>query len=112
MAAPDAARADRIARNEALFRELNAELERGLSTLEQDPEERAAFVCECGLAECSQMVKLPLEDYKRVHLDDRRFVVLPGHEAVDVERVVEKHDGWLVVEKRDIAGVPQIVDRG
>jgi len=105
-------RADRIARNEARFRELNSELERGLASLQRDPEERAAFVCECGRADCSQMVKLPLDEYQRVHVDDEHFVVLPGHEIGDVERVVEEHDDWVVVEKLDLDDVPEIVRRG
>jgi hypothetical protein len=105
-------RAERIAQNEARYRDLNAELERGLSSLAREPDERAAFVCECGLAECSQMVKLPLDDYKRVHEDEAQFVTLPGHEAPGVERVVEEHDDWFVVEKLDIGDVPEIVDRG
>jgi hypothetical protein len=106
------ARAERIARNEARFRELNAELERGLATFERDPEERAAFVCECGGAGCSQMVKLPLEAYQRAHEADDRFVVLPGHEDPEVERVLDRHDDWLVIEKKDIGEVESIVDRG
>src|SRR5688500_18025883 len=108
----DAGQAERIARNEARWRELNAELERGLETLSRDPDERAAFVCECGRPNCAEMVKLPLDAYQRAHAQDEHFVVLPGHEFPDVERVVEEGDGYLVVEKRDIGAVRDIVDRG
>jgi hypothetical protein len=104
-------RAERIARNEARFRELNVELERGLSSLDRDPEERAAFVCECGREDCSQMVKLPLDEYQRVHEADDHFVVLPGHQKPEAERVVEEHDDWIVVEKLDIGYVEEIVHR-
>jgi len=107
----DTARAERIARNEARWRELNAELERGLSGIERDPDERAAFVCECALPDCIQMVKLHLEAYQRWHRDDRHFVVLPGHEVPDVERVVEEGDGYFVIEKRDVGQVHDVVDR-
>jgi hypothetical protein len=108
----DASRAERIASNEALFRDLNAELERGLPSLQRDAEELAAFVCECGSAGCSQMVKLPLDAYQRAHEADDHFVVLPGHERPKVEDVVDEHDEWLVVEKKDIGEVKDIVDRG
>ena len=33
-----------------------------------------------------------------------RFVVKPGHEAESVERVLERHDTYLVVEKIGEAG--------
>src|SRR3954469_25472256 len=108
---PDTGRAERIARNEARFRELNSELERGLASISRDPDERAAFVCECGRADCSQMVKLPLDDYQRAHEADDHFVVLPGHEVPDVERVIEEHDDWSVIEKRDVGRVQDVVAR-
>src|SRR5215207_6147605 len=108
----DAGRAERIARNEARFRELNSELEQGLETLSLDPEERAAFVCECGRAECSEMVKLLLGDYKAAHVDDCHFVVLPGHELLGAERVIGRHESHFVVEKLNVGEVPDIVDRG
>jgi hypothetical protein len=105
------ARAERIARNESLFRELNEELERGLSGVDRDPDERAAFVCECGHPDCSQMVKVPLDDYQRAHEADDHFVILPGHEKPEAERVVEEHEDWVVVEKKDIGDVEEIVQR-
>jgi hypothetical protein len=39
-------------------------------------------------------------------------VVLPGHEKPAVERVVDDQDDWLVVEKKDIGDVAEIVHRG
>lgn len=104
-------RAERIARNEARFREINAELERGLSSIARDPDEQAAFACECGRLDCAHMVKLPLEEYQRAHEDDRHFVVRPGHQEGDVEDIVEEHDDYLVVQKKDIDDVTQIVSR-
>jgi hypothetical protein len=32
-----------------------------------------------------------------------RFIVLPGHEDPEVEVVVERQDGYLVVSKPDLA---------
>jgi hypothetical protein len=107
----DTGRAERLARNEARWRELNAELERGLSAIERDPDERAAFVCECGRPDCTEIVKLPLEDYQRAHQVDTRFVVLPGHEYPEVERVLEEGNGYFVIEKRDIGQVHDVVER-
>jgi hypothetical protein len=58
------------------------------------------------------MVKLPLDAYKDAHEADDHFVVLPGHELLEVERVVDRHDDWLVVEKKDIGFVEDVVERG
>jgi hypothetical protein len=46
-----------------------------------------------------------------VHEDDAHFVILPGHEAPGVERVIEEHEDWCVVEKLDIGDVRKIVER-
>jgi hypothetical protein len=107
----DSERAERLARNEARWRELNAELERGLSAIDRDADERAAFVCECGRPDCTEIVKLPLDAYQRAHEKDEHFVIRPGHEFPDVERVIEEAEGYFVVEKRHIGRVPEIVDR-
>ena len=34
----------------------------------------------------------------------RRFLVAPGHEHPELERVVERHTGYLIVEKTGTAG--------
>jgi len=107
----DTGRAERLARNEARWRELNAELERGLSDIARDADERAAFVCECARPDCVEMVKLPLEEYQRWHQDDSHFVVLPGHEFRDIETVLEETGDYLVIEKRDIGQVYDVVER-
>ena len=109
---PDSGRAERLARNEARFRELNAQLERGLDKLDLDPGERAAFVCECSQADCSQIVKLALDAYRAAHVDDRHFVIVPGHEIDEIERVLERHEDYAVIEKLDIGGVHEVVARG
>jgi hypothetical protein len=37
--------------------------------------------------------------YEGAHAQDDRFVVLPGHESPEIERVVEEHADYLVVDK-------------
>lgn len=91
----------RIGRNEALFREVNEAIERGLWPGEDD---RAQFRCECALLECNGAITIRLEDYERVRRNGRRFVVLPGHEVPAAEDIVERGADWVVVEKRGQAG--------
>jgi hypothetical protein len=39
-------------------------------------------------------------DYQRVRSDNDRFVLVPGHENAQIERVVERNTGYVVVDKR------------
>lgn len=100
----DTGRAERLARNEAYWRELNADLARAAG-------DTASFVCECGLPNCVEILHMPLETYQRWHEDDRHFVVKPGHEVPEVERVIESVAEYSVVEKRDIGEVGEVVKR-
>ena len=92
----------RIAANEALFREVNEAIERGVWHGEEGA--AAAFRCECARLDCNQLVSITPRDYEHVRAYPRRFVVLPGHEQGEVEIVVESGDDYFVVEKRLEAG--------
>jgi hypothetical protein len=101
---PDA-RAERIAENEARFRDINERLRGDLETLTGE-EEPLRFVCECGNASCREGVQMGLAAYEAVRSHERHFAVVPGHEIPDVETVVERHDGYLVIEKpEDVAHI-------
>ena len=51
----------------------------------------------------------PLDVYRSVRADDRRFVVAPGHEIPAMEDVVVERDSWAVVRKHD--AVAHVVER-
>jgi hypothetical protein len=89
---------ERAARNEALFREVNEQVRRVAQ-----PAYSAGFVCECSQDTCAERVQVPLSVYEAVRSDPRRFILLPGHEN-QFERVVERADGFLIVEKEGVAG--------
>ena len=93
----------RAARNEALFREVNeniARLEERHGTTAPEP----VFLCECANAECTEHVSVEPDVYARVREEPRQFLVIPGHEDPQLERVVETHRGYLIVEKTGVAG--------
>lgn len=93
---------DRIARNEAMFREVNERIEAG-----QWPTERGevvAFRCECGSLRCNMLVDLTLADYEHVRASATHFLLTPGHEIPTVEHVVERGASHVVVEKGGQAG--------
>jgi hypothetical protein len=93
---------DRIGRNEATFRSINEDIERGRDA--DDDRTLVGFVCECGSAECSRLIELTPAEYERVRSDPCRFAIVNGHEIVEVETVVERHDRYAVVRKLDDSG--------
>jgi hypothetical protein len=90
-------REQRLAENELLFRAVN---ERILE-MEGDhpPEEPIDFMCECADPACTRVLSLSREEYERLRADPKHLAVLPGHQVESIERVVETHRGYLVVEK-------------
>ncbi|HXV33720.1 MAG TPA: hypothetical protein VD769_06900 [Gaiellaceae bacterium] len=92
-------REERVARNEALFREVN---ERIKDVNEDAPASAETdFVCECGDPECTEPVSLTLIEYEEVRSDPTDFAVLPGHVVADVEVVIARNDRFAVVRKND-----------
>jgi predicted ThiF/HesA family dinucleotide-utilizing enzyme len=84
----------RVAMNEAAFRKVNEGMEVG-----QDPAGLLTFVCECGRLGCSELIQLTRGEYEAVRGNPRRFAILDGHEISEAEKIVERHDRYLVVEK-------------
>ncbi|HSD25581.1 MAG TPA: hypothetical protein VLB79_14770 [Solirubrobacterales bacterium] len=91
-------RAERIARNEAMFREANERAKAWEERHGSDAEVELYF-CECANPDCREKVGLREADYERVRSDPRRFVIVAGHELPDVETVIERNEGWAIVEK-------------
>lgn len=93
-----------LARNEALFREVNeriAEITEANDAANGDP---IAFVCECSSLDCGGNVRLTLDEYVALRESPRVFAVVPGHERLEVERVVGEGRDYLLVEKLGEAG--------
>ena len=100
---PDAARDDRAARNEALFRRVNERLEE-VNEAFQLVTDNAEFVCECARIDCAERLGLTLSKYEALRSVPTRFVVKPDHVLPEQERVVERHAEYVVVEKFGRAG--------
>jgi len=73
---------ERVGHNEGIFREINERAEEIGTALDRPTE----FLCEWTRARA------------------RHFLVLPGHEQLEYERVVDQGNGWLVVTKIGVAG--------
>ena len=90
--------AERVGRNQSLFREINerlTELNRRLERLEH----LGTFLCECGDSTCAEQIVLSREEYAELRLHPLRFAVAAGHVFSAFERVVYANDRYTVVEK-------------
>jgi hypothetical protein len=103
----------RRAKNEVFFRQHNERVQAALENLRdgarQDGEHRhytdhddllIHFFCECSDENCHQRIRLSSSEYRSIHAKRNRFVLVPGHEVLDIERVVTKNSNYEVVEKR------------
>lgn len=89
--------ADRAAKNEELFREVNS----NIAQLEArfGRERTLELICECERVQCHDGVEVELSAYADARSSALRFFVLPGHEDPEIEKVVLRTPGYLVVEK-------------
>jgi len=90
----------RAAKNQSLFREVNERV----NEIGQYPGSNsytAAAICECANPECSEEISLTAEEYESLRAHSTCFAVAPSDEHVfaDVERIVDKHENYWVVEK-------------
>jgi hypothetical protein len=87
-------RRQHAARNQSLFREVNERIESISSTASF-----VSFVCECADPRCDAHLPLTREEYEHVRSRPTHFVVLPGHNIVDVESIDEACDRYFIVGK-------------
>jgi hypothetical protein len=102
---PDRQTEERIAKNDATFREANARIH--AVAYENDlTGYPVPFICECADLGCTSLVRLRLQEYAHVRAEPRWFLNIPGHEvaAQGAATVVERHDGYVIVEKTGHAG--------
>lgn len=91
----------RIGENEVLFRHVNARIRELDEKFDVPGGDTYEFLCECGNTGCAARIALALGEYERIHADPARFAIVPGHEEPDVEDVLERHDGYSVIRKRE-----------
>ena len=97
-------REERSAKNEALLREVNDRIEEIGKRLQVLPDsELLDFRCECGRPSCDDFISLTVPEYEHVREEVDRFAVVSGHEDPEIERVVERAERYVVVDKRPAA---------
>jgi hypothetical protein len=81
--------AERVARNNATFRDANERIEAAAADASLD---LVPFICECTDERCTEIVPLSLLEYERIRADPTHFLYVPGHEV--------RADGWAHVVDR------------
>jgi len=104
----------RLAENEAIFHKLNEQVNAGieetnkLAQEDNQPEFMITapqsdmplqFYCECADENCTARITMRLDEYQSIHTNRNRFVIMPGHEVLSVEKIVAEKPGYTVVEK-------------
>lgn len=87
---------ERRATTEALFRDVN---ERIAESAERFDAGGSEFICECADPDCTHRVPATLAEYENVRAEPTTFLVAPGHEQGDIERVVSDRGRYRVVDK-------------
>jgi hypothetical protein len=101
----------RLGLNEAMFREVNERVEDMHRTFGSDTG-TFEIICECGAVTCTERISVPISIYERVRGDPTQFLLQVGHEDPTVERMIENHEMYIVVEKEgmDVEQVAEETD--
>lgn len=89
----------RLIENEIVFRARNMAVNDFVSKDERHEGARLDFYCECSYMECRERIRLTPEEYEKLHGNKKQFIVLDGHELLSIEKIIEKRDGYNVIEK-------------
>ena len=102
---------ERIARNQATFRDANQRIVGAAGDIGVDPAS-VPFICECARESCTDVLLIELPEYEAVRRNPRRFLHAPGHED-DTGKVVQVQAGYVVAEKTGRAGevAEELADR-
>ena len=90
-------REQRLAQNEALFREVNERVDAIAHKL--GPNVPYEFLCECANSDCTFRVTLPTSIYEAVRSDPTQFVVLPDHFTPEIEDLIVQEETYWIVRK-------------
>jgi hypothetical protein len=104
--------AQRVAQNQATFREANEGIEQAARENDVDGG-GLPFICECSDTACVKILRVKLADYETVRATPTHFICAPGHHraAEGWGSVIDRRDGYDVVEKiGDAAAVAEMLD--
>lgn len=89
---------ERAARNQAICRDVNERIDE-LNERFGGDHAVPHYLCECLDLTCGQLLAIPHDEYLRIRRNPIEFLVLDGHEDPQVEEVVHRDAGWVIVRK-------------
>ena len=97
---------ERAARNQDAFRTLNEQIAPMNASQAWFGPGMPDWYCECADTDCAVPVSMTVTEYEAVRSESTHFLVAPSldHVVAEVERVVERHERYWVVEKAGKAG--------
>lgn len=98
-----ASAATRAGRREANLRALNERIADAQKQMAVALETPLTVLCECADATCEESIEITQEHFDVLRDDTIRFIVIDGHVLHEVEQVVQRGNGWMIVEKRGAA---------
>jgi recombinational DNA repair protein RecR len=99
-------RPSRLGVNEGIFRTVNERIEE-LNDSFATVTDRFEIVCECADPGCVMQISITRAAYEQARADPTLFILAPGHESAEVERIVEERGAYHVVRKHP--GLPEQV---
>jgi hypothetical protein len=89
-----------VAQSEATFRYANDRLRETYRAFGAE-EHFVPFICECADVRCTRVMMLTLHEFEEARAHPGRFLLLPGHELLELELVVDERERFQLVEKTD-----------
>src|SRR4051794_10358856 len=102
--------AERVARNQATFRDANERIEASANEIFASPSSHVIpFICECPDQRCRMLIQMELAEYEMVRSRPEWFLAAPGHEVCEVDGqevafIAKRHERFSVMEKIGEAG--------
>lgn len=87
----------RARENEERFAAANADIATTADALHV--RELVPFLCECSNVRCTEIIQVSLAAYVDLRSQESTFILLTGHEDANVEQVVGRTNGYLLVQK-------------
>ena len=88
----------RAAKNEALFRDVNERI-KDLALAQLG--DWSDVLCECSDPDCAATIQVTIGEYEAVRANGTSFALVAGHEDPSIERVVDRNERFIVVEKTE-----------
>jgi len=92
----------RRAKNEKSFRDFNVRTRKAAETVMARVDKDSfplGMMCECGNPNCTQRLELTIKEREQIRENKDYFIVVRGHEDLEIEKIVDQRPQYSVVEK-------------